>query len=244
MSRELTEKLERARDLMSHANPSGDLGLVLERALDLLLEKLEKQRFARTKQPRVPRKLPLEKPWLGRAEDDERGPRYQEAASLRGDEFDKVENARPSASDERGERLRAEPSTTPDPAPRATPRVGHIRGEPSPAHATPRLQHARREHIPNHVRRAVAERDGFQCTYVDDEGRRCPSRAFLELHHERAHALGGPSTLENLRFLCASHNRLLAERDFGRAHQEQFTRREPRPKLERVTQPRRSADRV
>jgi hypothetical protein len=26
--------------------------------------------------------------------------------------------------------------------------------------------------------------------------------------------------MENLRLLCGAHNRLLAERDFGRAHQE------------------------
>jgi hypothetical protein len=49
----------------------------------------------------------------------------------------------------------------------------------------------------------------------------------LQLHHELAHALGGPSTFENLRLVCAAHNRLFAERDFGRAHQERFTRRVP-----------------
>jgi 5-methylcytosine-specific restriction endonuclease McrA len=69
------------------------------------------------------------------------------------------------------------------------------------------------------VRRAVARRDKEQCTYVDCEGRRCPSRSFLQLHHEHAHALGGASTFENLRLLCGAHNRLLAEQDFGRAHQ-------------------------
>jgi hypothetical protein len=74
-------------------------------------------------------------------------------------------------------------------------------------------------------------RDGFQCTFIDGEGRRCPSRAFLQLHHEQAHALGGLPTLENLRLLCGPHNRLLAERDFGRAHQERFTGRKPGPKV-------------
>jgi 5-methylcytosine-specific restriction endonuclease McrA len=79
---------------------------------------------------------------------------------------------------------------------------------------------ASRRHIPNEVRRAVVLRDGEQCTYVSDDGRRCTSRAFLQLHHVRAHAIGGPSTFENLRLLCGAHNRLLAEQDFGRAHQE------------------------
>ena len=38
-------KLERARELLSHANPSGDLGVVLERGLDALILQLEKRRF-------------------------------------------------------------------------------------------------------------------------------------------------------------------------------------------------------
>jgi hypothetical protein len=47
-SRELKAKLERARDLMSHANPSGDLAVVVERALHLLLQKLKARRFGQT----------------------------------------------------------------------------------------------------------------------------------------------------------------------------------------------------
>ena len=51
-SEELVAKLERCRDLMSHANPSRDLAVVVERALDLLLADLEKRRLARTKRQR------------------------------------------------------------------------------------------------------------------------------------------------------------------------------------------------
>jgi 5-methylcytosine-specific restriction endonuclease McrA len=51
-SAELREKLELCRDLMSHANPSRELGVVVERAVDLLLADLEKKRLARTKRPR------------------------------------------------------------------------------------------------------------------------------------------------------------------------------------------------
>jgi hypothetical protein len=36
---ELRDKLERARELLSHAVPSGDLGELFERALDALIEK-------------------------------------------------------------------------------------------------------------------------------------------------------------------------------------------------------------
>jgi HNH endonuclease len=47
-SRELKAKLEQARDLMSHANPSGDLALVVERALELLIQNLKTRRFGQT----------------------------------------------------------------------------------------------------------------------------------------------------------------------------------------------------
>jgi len=67
------------------------------------------------------------------------------------------------------------------------------------------------------VRRVVFERDGEQCTYVDDRGRRCPSRAFLELDHRTPRAVGGADNTSNLSVKCRAHNRLAAERDFGRA---------------------------
>ena len=41
-SRDMREKLEAARDLMRHANPEGDLAVVLERALDLLVAELQR----------------------------------------------------------------------------------------------------------------------------------------------------------------------------------------------------------
>jgi hypothetical protein len=52
-SAELKEKLERAGDLMRHTNPKGELSVLVERALDLLLAKLEKQRLAKVTRPRV-----------------------------------------------------------------------------------------------------------------------------------------------------------------------------------------------
>jgi len=53
VSAELKNKLEFARDLMSHANPSRDLAVVVERAVDLLLERLEKQRAGKARRPRA-----------------------------------------------------------------------------------------------------------------------------------------------------------------------------------------------
>jgi len=51
-SDELRKKLERAQDLTRHANAQGDLAVVVERAVDLLLEKLEKQRLGKASRPR------------------------------------------------------------------------------------------------------------------------------------------------------------------------------------------------
>jgi hypothetical protein len=52
ISKELKEKLELARDLMSHANPSNDLAMVLERAIEPFIEKLLARRFGLTHAPR------------------------------------------------------------------------------------------------------------------------------------------------------------------------------------------------
>jgi 5-methylcytosine-specific restriction endonuclease McrA len=132
-SAELKRKLERVRDLMSHTNPSGDLAVVVERALDLLIDKLERERFAQTTHPR--------------------------------------KDAKPQPDKRR---------------------------------------------VSNATRREVVERDGLQCSYVSPEGERCPSRQFLQFHHELAWALGGKSDTPNSRIFCANHNKLRAEQDFGK----------------------------
>ena len=51
-SEELRQKLELCRDRLSHVNPSGDLALVIERAVDRLLAELEKTRLGKTDRPR------------------------------------------------------------------------------------------------------------------------------------------------------------------------------------------------
>jgi len=51
ISTETRAKIDRARDLLSHSNPTGDLEVLFDRAMDALLEKLEKERLARTSRP-------------------------------------------------------------------------------------------------------------------------------------------------------------------------------------------------
>jgi 5-methylcytosine-specific restriction endonuclease McrA len=146
-SAELREKLELCRDLLSHANPSRDLAVVIERAVDLLLAELERTRLKRTKRPRA-------------------------SSSARVTE--------------------------------------------SPAHAAQGRAKPRNTPITTATRREVFERDGFRCTYVSPDGRRCEAHTFLELDHRDPHALGGASDAENLRVLCRAHNQLAAEQAFGR----------------------------
>jgi hypothetical protein len=78
-------------------------------------------------------------------------------------------------------------------------------------------QPERGRHIPAAVRRAVFERDGGRCAYLDDRGERCRETARLEFHHHEPFAIGGRHDTENLSLRCAQHNALAAEQDFGRA---------------------------
>jgi hypothetical protein len=147
-----------ARDLLSHANSNGDLAVVVERALDELISRLEKRRFGRT----PPRKRAPEQTAVGIVSVGE------------------VPVSAPSAMD-------------------------HPPGG------------LRRKHIAHEARREVLDRDGVRCAFVRGDGQRCEGRAFLQFHHRRAWERGGSDTAGNLELLCHGHNRLLAERDFGRA---------------------------
>jgi hypothetical protein len=53
---DLYEKLQYARSLLGHQLPSGDMVQVLERAIDDLIARLEKRKFAATDKPRAPRR--------------------------------------------------------------------------------------------------------------------------------------------------------------------------------------------
>jgi hypothetical protein len=75
----------------------------------------------------------------------------------------------------------------------------------------------RARQVPAAVRRAVWQRDGGQCTFVSPGGHLCGSRAFLEYDHVDPVARGGTATVERMRLRCRTHNRLEAERVFGRA---------------------------
>src|SRR3990170_4915606 len=83
---------------------------------------------------------------------------------------------------------------------------------PRPAAPPPR---AGSRHIPNEVKRQVAERDSHQCSFVDDQGRRCQERARLEYDHVEPFARGGASDTKGVRIRCRGHNLHAAVKDFG-----------------------------
>jgi hypothetical protein len=53
-------------------------------------------------------------------------------------------------------------------------------------------------HVPSAVRRAVRERDGSRCRYVDRSGRRCEERDRLEYHHRHPFGFGGDHDPQNV----------------------------------------------
>jgi 5-methylcytosine-specific restriction endonuclease McrA len=69
--------------------------------------------------------------------------------------------------------------------------------------------------IPAAVRDEVFTRDR-RCTYVGPDGRRCNSTHVLQVDHIKPVARGGAAVIDNLRLLCAYHNRLESERLMGK----------------------------
>jgi hypothetical protein len=71
-------------------------------------------------------------------------------------------------------------------------------------------------YIPVRTKRETIERSGRQCEFVDPVSkRRCSSRFGLQFDHIRPFARGGSARPDNIRQLCANHNRFEAIREFG-----------------------------
>jgi 5-methylcytosine-specific restriction endonuclease McrA len=87
-------------------------------------------------------------------------------------------------------------------------------------------------HIPAAIRRAVWQRDGGRCSFVDEHGKRCTERDRLEFHHQRAFARGGDHSADNISLMCKAHNLLLAEEEYGTEFMNAF-----RGRGDRVSEP-------
>jgi hypothetical protein len=147
--RELKAKLEQAEELMRHRVGRGNLVAVIDRALDLLIAEVKKERFGVGRKPR---------------------------------------------------------STA--------------------AEAEQREDVTR--HIPAAIRREVHERDGGQCTFVSEDGRRCEERGGLEYEHLEGFARTGRHAVKELTLRCRAHNQHGADKLYGRDFM-QAMRRGTRP---------------
>jgi hypothetical protein len=142
IGKETHDKLRRVQALLRREIPDGDPGAIFDRAIALLLERVEKQKLGGATKPRTP------------------------------------------------------PAIRP--------------GTYSPVSSAPASRHTA-----SHIKRSAWQHDGGQCGFVSKDGRRCTERTFLEFHHIRPYALGGPTSAENISLRCRRHNQYEAELVFG-----------------------------
>ena len=85
-------------------------------------------------------------------------------------------------------------------------------------------QGKRKACVPARVKREVVKRDEGRCQWHLAEGGICGATVRLEVDHVVPRGKGGPSTVENCRILCRSHNLEAARQAYGDAHMDLFTR--------------------
>ncbi len=85
---------------------------------------------------------------------------------------------------------------------------------------TPQAQGQKSRYIPRAVRDEVYSRDGGRCAFVGKNGKRCNCTHDLEFDHIVPFAMGGDNSPDNLRLLCRKHNKLEAEKAYGKEFME------------------------
>jgi 5-methylcytosine-specific restriction endonuclease McrA len=229
IGQETHEKLRRLQALLRREIPDGDPGAIFDRALTLLLEKVEKTKLAAAAKPRP-------RPSIHPTTDA--GPLLRPATNpsrLIRPETDPNPPIRPSADKEVREHSlpsRSVPATPPSrsvpaaPLSRNVPAVPPSRTVPAPpARSVPATPPSRS--LPREVRREVWRRDAGRCAFVSPTGRRCTESTFLEFHHIQPYAKQGPATVANISLRCRRHNQYEAQLIFG--PHDRPVRREARP---------------
>jgi len=131
VDQETQDQLRYAQALLGHAVPYGDVATVLKRALGVLVQQLEQQKFAKC------------------------------------------------------------------------------------ARSRPRRSSANGRYVPAEIRRTVWQRDGGQCTFMSEQGKRCDERTRLEFDHIDPVARGGQTSADRMRLRCRAHNQYDAECTYG-----------------------------
>jgi 5-methylcytosine-specific restriction endonuclease McrA len=104
---------------------------------------------------------------------------------------------------------------------------------------TPRS--AKPDHVPATVKRAVYLRDSGRCQYRLASGEVCGCTRRLQYDHVIPRALGGPSTVDNVRLVCAPHNLLAARLALGDEVMDRYTSN-PRTREQNARRPGRPRD--
>ena len=93
-----------------------------------------------------------------------------------------------------------------------------------PGSADTRQPRSKSRYIPQRVREKVWARDEGKCAFVGSTGKRCNSTLNLQLDHfPIPFARGGPNNADNLRLLCARHNKFSAQQAYGTEYMRQFS---------------------
>ena len=201
----LRKKLERAQSLSRHSNPTGDLADVVEKALDLLIAKLERAKLGAAAKPRSNAPARESSPPPPPPPPPPASPSPFVSRSL-------------SASSSPTPALSASPSlsasSSPTPALSASPSALVSSSE---SVSSSRSLSRSKGGVSRAARREVVQRDEGRCAFLSSSGERCGSTDFLEIDHLHPRALGGGNGSANLRLLCRAHNRHAAEQVFGAA---------------------------
>jgi hypothetical protein len=187
-SAEFVQKLERAQELASHAVAPKDIAALLERALDALVTREQKRRFA----VNVDRTL--------------------------GSAGNAGANGSKPNSELAPERVAKVPKSSSELAPAPTEGTASRPGQPNPRNRSHSVRRASRTVPAEVRRTVSERDGGRCSFVDPKTGRRCDERRFLTFEHNEPFALGGTATVDNVRLLCACHNALLARRAFGEQH--------------------------
>jgi hypothetical protein len=94
-------------------------------------------------------------------------------------------------------------------------KLGHENWNPMQRNAKPTSVSPGVNSLPPALKALIWQRDGGKCTYkIPGTDRLCGSTDLLQVDHIKPLALGGTFAPENLRLLCAAHNRARAEKTF------------------------------
>jgi 5-methylcytosine-specific restriction endonuclease McrA len=219
IGQETHERLRRLQALLRREIPDGDPGAIFDRAVTVLLEKVEKTKLAAATRPRPSR--------LIRPETDSNRPIRIEA--------DPSLSICPETHPNRPICLETDPNSSirppgrlePDPNLPIRPAADkEVRKPGVPSRAMPPALPSR--HVPREVKREVWRRDAGQCAFASSTGRRCTESTFLEFHHIQPYAKQGPATIANISLRCWRHNHYEGEMIFG-SYRPSIAREAPLP---------------